>query len=216
MNLSSYRDLLSIDGGVAGAACHWALSQMITQSTKDAMAAASERFLLVLSEVDKLGVEWGTNFFSYNREDGYLTVVPTEVPGRKALFDMWVSWSFKHQGFLAVLDTDVDGKPMEISFSLLSRGNGEFGHVKEAAQAGQFEGMPVARYFYQTGEVSVPREFYEKFGFEVITSFMRHGYKAVREFNGGNEKFGKIASDFGDLLHLDDFEDDNTLDAPGM
>jgi hypothetical protein len=213
MNLKNYEDLLSLDCGVAGPACHWAISQMVAQSTKDALAAAAQRFLRVLSAVEKLDVEWGKHFFNYHRENAYLTLVPTEVPGRKALFDLWISWSFKHPAFLAVLDTDAAGEPTEISFSLLSRGNGEFNKVAEAAQTGHFEGMPVARYSYVTGEVIVPREFYEKHGFEVITAFMRHTYKALREFNDGKERIGKVVSNFNDLLCMDDFEMDETLDA---
>lgn len=216
MNLINYEDLLSLDGGIAGPACHWAVSQMVAQSTKDAMAAAAERFLLVVAEVEKLGVEWGEKFFNYQREDGFLTMVPTDVPGRKALFDLWISWSFKHQGFLAVLDTDANGKPTEISFSLLSRGNGEFNKVGEAVQRGYFEGMPVARHSYVTGETTVPRDFYEKQGFEVVTSFMRHGYKALTTFNAGKKESGKVVSNFNKLLRLDDFDVDETLDAPSI
>jgi hypothetical protein len=216
MNLINYEALLSLDGGVAGPACHWFVSQIVTQSVKDATAAAAERFMLVLPEVEKLDVEWGKSFLNYLREDGYLTMVPTDIPGRKAMFEMWTSWSFKHQGFLAIMDTDAEGKPTEISFSLLSRGNGEFRKMQEAVQFGHFEGMPVARYSFVTGESSVSREFYEKCGFEVITSFMRHGYKALLAFNGGKDEIGDVVNDFADLMRLDNFRFADEPEGPTL
>lgn len=211
--LSNYKALLELDGGVVGPACHWAVSQMVAQSTKDALKAAAERFVLVAAEVDKLDVVWGKKFFNYLREDGYLATVRNEVPGRKSLFDIWTAWSFEHQGFLAVMDVDANGQPTEIAFSLVSRGDGEFRKIVEASNAGHFEGMPVARYSYSTDEVSVPREFYEKHGLEVVTSFMRHSYNSIVEFNGGDHENAEVVSDFTRLLSLDDYDPDE-LDLP--
>jgi hypothetical protein len=211
--LSNYKALLELDGGVVGPACHWAVSQMVAQSTKDAMKAAAERFLLVAPEVEKLDVVWGDKFFNYLREDGYLAMVPTKIPDRKALFDIWTAWSFKHQGFLAVMDTDADGRPTEISFSLLSRGNGEFGKIREAADRGHFVGMPVARYSYVTGDVTLPRDFYEYHGLEVVTSFMRHGFNSIVEFNAGDHENGEVVSKFDNLQRLDNYKDEE-FDLP--
>jgi len=112
------------------------------------------------------------------------------------------------------MNTDPAGNPTDISFILLTRGNGEFSKVGEAAQNGSFEGMPMANYSFTTGEVSVPREFYENCGFEVLTSFLRHGYKTLREFNSGREGIAKVASNFNDLLYLDDFDMDDEPSAP--
>jgi hypothetical protein len=73
--------------------------------------------------------------------------------------------------------------------------------------------MPVARYSYVTGDVTVPRDFYEKHGFEVVTSFMRHGYNSIVEFNAGDHENGEVVDKFDHLLSLDNYRDEE-FDLP--
>lgn len=213
MNLISYEKLLQLDGGVAGPACHWAMMQIWNWSLCDVMDAAADRLLQFIPEVEKLNVEWGKSYFSYQGGDEYLTRVPTDVPGRKAIFSLFIDWCFKHQALLAVLDFDKDGEPKEATFNLISRGNGEFLKIAEAVKEGQFVGMPVARYFYRQRECVVAQEFVEAHGFDVLTSVMRHAYSFVAAHNRDTNEDAEIITDFSKLLELDlddEFENDGT------
>jgi hypothetical protein len=202
INLINYEQLLALDEGVAGPACHWVVSQILAQSTRDGISAAATRFNELAEEVQKLGVNWGDKFFNYHRDDGYLAMVTSNQPGRTAIFDIWIAWSFKHQGLLTIMDHDAAGNLTDISFSLVSRVNGEILAIPAAVEAGHFEGMPVAKFCVTTGDMSISRDFLESHGFEVLFGTCRHVYGSIQKFNA-SKKDGKIVSNFDKLLKLD-------------
>ncbi|TLX17112.1 hypothetical protein [Rhizobium sp. MHM7A] len=212
MNLLNFEQVLSLDEGVAGPSCHWTMTQMMNQSLNDVMKASSDRVLKLIPEVERLGVEWGKSFFRFNDESEHLTLVPTDVPWRKALFDLWVDWSFEHQGILAIVDFDESGHPKEATYNLIPRGDGEFNRIVAAVKEGQFVGMPAARYFYKQEDCVVQQEFIEAHGFDVLTSLMRHVYSFVCRHNKEPNESAEVIDDFRKLMQLDkddDYERDN-------
>jgi hypothetical protein len=61
--------------------------------------------------------------------------------------------------------------------------------------------------------VTLPRDFYEYHGLEVVTSFMRHGFNSIVEFNAGDHENGEVVSKFDNLQRLDNYKDEE-FDLP--
>lgn len=154
----AYKDLIDADGGLPGLNSALAVEQYFADTARHVSDWAASRIPSIVENQMTRGFVWGQKYLNFNDLDDSCCAIPTDVPGRYALFHENISLINDYRSYIAWVDTDAEGIPTDLSVHMVHPDD-HIGPAVERLVAGNLD--PTLGIEFSTREVTLAANYLE-------------------------------------------------------
>lgn len=203
----SQQYLIDRDGNLPGRLCREAGDAIIAGASAKLCDYIATTLPEVVSAATARGIVWGDAFLEYNDLDNNVTVIPTDVPGRSALYHRNTSLIFDHNAFVVWTDHDSDGRLVELSAAALLPGDDRLRETVAAVASGEMPDSAVLMCYRPADKLFENESFFATGLMQSMAHYVSYDFEEIVDGRMDDSKDSAIRTDFSKLFFGDDFFD---------
>jgi hypothetical protein len=208
--LDQYK-LVDLDGGLPGALCRKAAHTIFEFGSRKICEFTASILQSVVEEAFRREIVWGKSFLEYNDLDNNVAAIPSEKPGRSALFHRNSALIFDHNAFVVWTDRDDDGELLEFGVAAIPREDNAIRKAVEAVSKGEAPSdLPLLRFHPEYSEFE-HETFFATGLMTSIAHYVTYDFEELVEGNMDRSEDSAVITDFSKIFFGSDieFEEDN-------
>lgn len=154
----SYKSLVNADGGLPGAMTAAAVDEYFADTMREIARWAITRIPDIAANQKDRGFIWGEKYLNFNDIDDSCCAIPSDAPGRSAVFHENISLINEYRAYIAWTDTTSDGEASTLSVRMISSYD-NIGAIVDAFQTGDIEPTLVVE--IPSGNVTTAANFHD-------------------------------------------------------
>jgi hypothetical protein len=199
--------LIDRDGGLPGRLCREAAGAIIEGGSARICDYIASVLPEIVTSATARGIVWGEAFLEYNDLDNNVTAIPTEVPGRSALYHRNTSLIFDHNAFVVWADHDSDGRLVELSAVALQPGDDRLRATVAAIVAGVAPEDEIPLRYRPALDVFEHEAFFATGMLPSMGHYVAYDFEEMVEGHMDKSKDSKIVTDFAKIFFGDEWNE---------
>ncbi|MNU31174.1 hypothetical protein D3C71_196920 [compost metagenome] len=206
----SQQYLIDRDGKLPGRLCREAGKAIISGASATICDYIAATLPEIVASATARGIVWGQAFLEYNDLDNNVTAIPTEMPGRSALYHRNTSLIFDHNAFVVWTDHDSDGRLVELSAAALLPGDDRLRETVAAVASGEIPDDVVLMCYRPADRLFENESFFATGLMQSMAHYVSYDFEEIVDGRMDASDDAAIKTDFCDLF----FGDDEFQNAP--
>lgn len=196
--------LIDRDGKLPGRLCREAGSAIIAGASARICDYIASTLPEIVTSATARGIVWGEAFLEYGDLDNNVTAIPTEVPGRSALYHRNTSLIFDHNAFVVWSDHDSAGKLVELAAAALLPGDDRLRATVAAVASGQTPDDAVLLHYRPQDKLFDLESFFATGLMQSMGHYVSYDFEEIVDGQMDDSDDAAIKTDFSDLFYGED------------
>jgi hypothetical protein len=200
--------LIDRDGKLPGTLCREAGAAITAAASARICDYIASTLPGIVTSATARGIVWEEAFLEYGDLDNNVTAIPTEVPGRSALYHRNTSLIFDHNAFVVWSDHDSDGRLVELSAAALLPGDERLRATVAAVASGQIPDDAVLLRYRPQEKLFDLESFFATGLVQSMGHYVSYDHEEIVDGQMDESGDAKIRTDFSDIYFGDHFDDE--------
>jgi hypothetical protein len=200
--------LIDRDGKLPGALCREAGAAITAAASARICDYIASTLPGIVASATARGIVWEEAFLEYGDLDNNVTAIPSEIPGRSALYHRNTSLIFDHNAFVVWSDHDSDGRLVELSAAALLPGDERLRAAVAAVSSGQLPDDAVLLLYRPQEKLFDLESFFATGLMQSMGHYVSYDHEEIVDGQMDDSGDSKIRTDFSEIYFGEDFDDE--------